>query len=1170
MSTTTSRLNVYGAQLATLLGTASLMTLASAIMDRAHAGEAVAAAPGAPAPEQGVSENVLITGSLIRGTVAVGVPVVDFNPMDFANTAALTTADLFKNVPSANVDTGESGLSSGARVERGAKVNLRGLDTGTAVRSLMLVDGMRFPPQSNGLCAIDPSIIPSISLDRIDVLVDGASATYGSDAISGVINLILKRNYDGAQTQLRYTQRQGGGRREQIGQLWGRTWDGGQITLSYEWYDETPMKGNAVSNFGVNHSPWGFDNRTPLGVASPGIITKGGVPAGDHGLNNTLGTSCGYNTGVSSGGVSPQSVCYSIPHGTGPYAGNPSGNFPGGIGPTAPGSASTLNWSTFSIDPNFAGPITPTAGTRNEFNPYSEVWFDAAEQRNGGAVTFDQRLTKDISLYGEGFYSNRRAEFLVPANQGPAASNALSQVGVPTWNPYYPSGGAPTNLRISYDMNKEMPAMVSAYELAARYQVGLNIALPHDWESQVFYSETYDSSYNHSSNVVNKNAVSAALGWTILPVAPSGSAPAFGSFTRPAAVPYLNLFCDPTEFQCNSQTTLNYIAGFRSLNEKFWINEKGIKADGPLFDLPGGTVKMAIGADLSSYRFNYISQDNTGTHDLTINPVIDPESRTVWATFAQLNIPVFGDNNALPGLRKLDLEASWRHDQYSYVHGTSNPKVAFNWTPIDDFTIKGSWGSNFRAPVFGETSVVANTAINGWNMDPNLAPSNTINACGHANDPLPAATSGAGKLQQAANSFNNAMAAVDSAHYTTTTGCIQTLNVPSPGTVHPYIDTAGNSFTAFGTATNFLTPTGLTTLGGNLVSYGIRKYTQDGLILKPELATNWGIGFDYAPTNFLRGLDIQATYWIVKINGKLSAFGNPGDSRFQDPTLPFAFPAPSDIGCPNLPNSAAPSIPIPANLVPSACPQWMDAVDTIMSNPRSGVVPSARTLVYWLNDGGTFDIGWQKIDGVDFNVSYDWDMGNIGAFNIGAIGTYYMHSYTDNTPGAPGDVVTDGLHTTTGSSNALSVGVPTLPIFHYRARAGWSNGPWSMTWFMDYFSHYFHTQSAPPNVNGATCTSTSFGAPAGGTFPCFNNGYTNELPPFYSFDLTLGYDLGDQPANDYLKNISIQMIVQDIFNKHADYQYRTASQGGQPCTCDLLRGTYDYGRQISLIVTKTW
>ena len=169
--------------------------------------------------------------------------------MDFAQTGALTTADLFRNIPAANVTPATSATASGARIERGAKVNLRGLDTGDAAARLMMVDGMRFPPQGNGLCAIDPSIIPAISLDRIDILVDGASATYGSDAIGGVINIILKRDYDGAHdpAALHRPRR----RRQPLSasQLWGRTWDGGEITLTYEWYNEPPIKGNALLQF---------------------------------------------------------------------------------------------------------------------------------------------------------------------------------------------------------------------------------------------------------------------------------------------------------------------------------------------------------------------------------------------------------------------------------------------------------------------------------------------------------------------------------------------------------------------------------------------------------------------------------------------------------------------------------------------------------------------------------------------------------------------------------------------------------------------------------------------------------------------------------------------------------------------------------------------------------
>ena len=199
MSLTTSR---HGLRLVALMGSASLLTMANANP---------ASAQGEVAQADEIPETVLITGSLIRGTAAVGVPVTNLSPMDFAMTGALTTADLFRTFPAANVAPGPVATMSGANIERGTKVNLRGLDTGNATRSLLMIDGMRFPGQGNGQCMIDPSIIPALSLDHIDVLVDGASATYGSDAIGGVINIILKRNMDGAITQVRWTD----GRRRQ-------------------------------------------------------------------------------------------------------------------------------------------------------------------------------------------------------------------------------------------------------------------------------------------------------------------------------------------------------------------------------------------------------------------------------------------------------------------------------------------------------------------------------------------------------------------------------------------------------------------------------------------------------------------------------------------------------------------------------------------------------------------------------------------------------------------------------------------------------------------------------------------------------------------------------------------------------------------------------------------
>ena len=396
MSSFTPQIRVRGSKLTALLGTASLLTMSDAAVYAQ--GEMVAQADEIP-------ETVLITGSLIRGTAAVGVPVTNLSPQDFAITGALTTADLFRSFPAANVLPNSVATNSGATIERGVKVNIRGLDTGTATRSLLMIDGMRFPGQGNGQCVLDPSIIPQLSIDHIDVLVDGASATYGSDAVGGVVNIILKRNMDGAITQLRWTTAEGGKNRYAASVLWGQTWDGGQITLSYEWYNESEIKGNAHSELGTDHTPWGFDDRRPLASSVPATLSVSTPQAAGGG---NVGTSADLGHGCTN--------CYAVPLGAGRNW-EPGSS---GIGPTAPFSASTLSWPSFGTAGN-----SGTNGLRNQFDPYDLGWYDAAQERNGGHITIDQRLTSAISFYGSGFYSNRRAKYLNPSNWPAAATNLL-------------------------------------------------------------------------------------------------------------------------------------------------------------------------------------------------------------------------------------------------------------------------------------------------------------------------------------------------------------------------------------------------------------------------------------------------------------------------------------------------------------------------------------------------------------------------------------------------------------------------------------------------------------------------------------------------------------------------------------------------------------------------
>ena len=1068
------------------MGSASVLTIASATSLHAQ-NQQVAQAQVAQQEE--IPETVLITGSLIRGTAAVGVPVTNLGVRDLETAGALKTADLFRTIPAANVYPTGDGANSGGHLEREQRVNLRGLDA-TGPRALMMVDGMRFPPQADGICSIDPSIIPALALDHIDVLADGASATYGSDAISGVINIILKRNFDGAVTQFGWTAADGTKNHFLASMMWGRTWDGGSVAVTYEWYDDSPLSAKVHSKYTIDFSPWGLDNRTPISSSAPGTLSAGSAQNTANNFSASLNHNC--------------TNCLAIPIGTG-------SNFSGGLGPTLPFSASTLNWGAFNTAAN-----SGTNGTRNVFDVMKITYEDSPQQRNAAVLTVDQRLTKDISFYGEAFYSNRRGTQISPSNAVPTANNDLAAIGVPTFNPYYPTGGAPTNLRVNYSMGLEVPAYSTFYELALRYQGGLHVALPRGWNADIFYAQSSDANVLNVTGVVNKAAVSAALGWTIGSTAAAGTAPAIATWTKPASVPYLNLFCDPTMFKCNSDATLAYVKALRRFDEKMGVNEKGIKFDGPLFDLPAGSVKAAIGGVYDSYSWFFTTLDNTGANNL-IMPFIHADfPYQVWAGFAQVNVPIFGDNLNFPGLRRLEFEASWRHDQYTggLQGGTSNPKLGLNWTFSEELglTFRGSWGTSFRFANAGEASIVASTAIGAFNLPASLANAGDAVSISCVNG-APPAGSGAAKL----------------------------FNASAPGFA---CNSAQGALSLGGAPHVELRPEGLNG-GGKLI---------------PEQSTNWAAGLEFAPQRFLRGLDLSATWYDIKINNVLLAFNIVTSNSFNDPSQGFHFIVPSDLA--GLSNGAGCA---GANEQPTLCQPFEDMVNAVLLNPRNAAAsPQATTLVYWINDGGTINRGWRKLDGVDWTASYDFDLGNLGAWNVGMVGTYYLHNKTQ---AAPTDPIYDMFHTTLAPVGGVEQnGVESLPRMHYRARLGWSNGTWSVTGFMNYDSHFFHTQSAPPNVN-FQCIAAGSTLP-GGTFPCLISGYTNIEPSQYLFDLSLGYDTGETPGNQYLRNVGISFVIRNIMGRHPAFEYGPSARGRGFAAYDILKS--DDGRTFNLIVTKTW
>jgi iron complex outermembrane receptor protein len=234
----------------------------------------VCAAPvlAAGAEDSDITE-VVVTGTRVRGAEPVGSAVIALDREALVDAGQVTIDRIIRDIPQ-NFDLGVSensrAQSGGAgNIVYGNTVNLRGVGP---YATLIMVDGHRV---TNNSRSTDPSILPTLAVGRIEVVADGASAIYGSDAVAGVVNVIPRRDLDGVEVfgrkgfadQKHFTEAVYGG-------AFGKVWDGGQVMLAYEHVDRDNLSGDDRSFFvGDQRNSGGRDYRTTR--CNPGTLVIG-------------------------------------------------------------------------------------------------------------------------------------------------------------------------------------------------------------------------------------------------------------------------------------------------------------------------------------------------------------------------------------------------------------------------------------------------------------------------------------------------------------------------------------------------------------------------------------------------------------------------------------------------------------------------------------------------------------------------------------------------------------------------------------------------------------------------------------------------------------------------------------------------------------------------------
>lgn len=578
--------------------------------------------------EDPVSGNaeIVVTGTHIRGTNPGAPPVQTISRADMERNGYATVAEAVQALP-ANFGGSMTQQSSTQFADRTSTnngfatgVDLRGFGPGS---TLVLVNGRRVAGSGATGAFADVSLIPTGAVDRVEVLLDGASAIYGADAVGGVVNILLRTSYDGAETRVRFGSVTAGHKRDiQVDQTIGKSWGSGGFLLSYE-FDRQGALRSADRGFAASADsrPYGgTDHR--FYFSAPGNIL----------------------------GFDPKT---------------------GSFGPA------------FAIPPNQDGTaLTPASflpGVTNLNNYRGHMDLIPRETRHSAYAALNQDLGDSLHVSADARYSRR--QYL------DRTIGAVTIFDVTSANPYFVSPDSATDDLIAYGFDKELgPQKSRGYDEAIAATLGLNADLGKDWKLRSYAGWSQERQFVYAYGFENDAFLAEALGSV-----PDDPATSFSTATDGYFNPY-------GSGASNSKAILDFIGqGFQDSHVTSRVTTGHVDADGTLFKLPGGAVKLALGGDVRRESFDRHGEGFFAT--TTPQPFQSARgSRVVGAGFAELHVPIVGPRNGVPFVHALDLSIAGRIEHYSDFGTTTDPKIGASWSPVTGVVLRAGYGTSFRAP----------------------------------------------------------------------------------------------------------------------------------------------------------------------------------------------------------------------------------------------------------------------------------------------------------------------------------------------------------------------------------------------------------------------------------------------------------------------------------------